>query len=294
MNWAEVPMISNPFAENLGRPPFIRLGIIGDPVDHSLSPVMHQAALNACGVEGEYLAIHVPPDELVPALENLKYRNFRGLNVTVPHKQSEKLIRAGDKTVRAIGAANTVLFGAPVSDFAFGIIHSSSVIGSEVHTTNTDAEGFYSPLNSLPVGRALLLGAGGAANSAAHALCSHGWALSVWNRTSDKAAELANRFAGEVRDEPDPAECSIVINATTLGLNVGEEPPLVWNHLERDATVYDLVYRRGATDFLAHALLEGASIIDGREMLVAQGALSFRWWLGLDPPIDVMRKAVGL
>lgn len=254
-----------------------RLGVIGDPVSHSLSPAMQVAALSASGTEGEYLAIQVPARELRQALEHLRGLGFLGLNVTLPLKQDELLLEIGDGTVRAVGAANTVKMDA-----------------GNMRSTNTDAAGFYEPIRDLAPGRALLLGAGGAARAVAFVLAQSGWEARIWNRTEAGAREIAEQFGGTATNEPNPADCSLVINATSLGLREHEMPPLLWEHLEPESTVYDLVYREGATDFLQAAAKRGARTIDGREMLVAQGAASFAWWLGAEPSLTAMREAVGL
>ena len=289
MNWAEVPM-----AANTGAPPFVRLGVIGHPVDHSLSPAMQQAALDHLGIPGEYLAIDVSEHELEPAIEHLKLCSLHGFNVTVPHKQHPHLLIYGDSIVQTIGAVNTVKF-VPVNPGVPAAMHfPQSAIQRQISAINTDAQGFFTPIRDLRKGRALVLGAGGAAAAVAFALFKYGWEFCIWNRSSQAANDLAQKYGAEVRDEPSPKGCSLIINATSLGMNADEEPPLLWVDLSFGTTVYDLVYRQGPTDFLSHALLEGAAVIDGREMLVGQGAVSLNWWLGVDPPIDVMRKAVGL
>lgn len=269
MRWDEIPPATEPSK--------IRLGVIGDPIEHSLSPKMHQAALDALGINADYYGIQVPPADLEPAIRHLAEVGFTGLNVTIPHKQDKFLLHSGDAIAKSIGAANTIRFQE-----------------GEIECTNTDAEGFFSPICSYPKGKALILGAGGAAAATANALDNNGWNFCVWSRTSEKARTLAEKYDAEVRFEPSPRGCSLVVNATPVGLIEGDEPPLIWKDLAEDAAVYDLVYRPGPTDFLAHALLHGARIIDGREMLVGQGAVSFKWWLKIEPPVEVMRKAVGL
>ncbi|MDQ2985457.1 MAG: shikimate dehydrogenase [Armatimonadota bacterium] len=277
MNWHEIVPELDPL-DPFGRTPIgLRFGVLGDPVEHSLSPRMQEAAFDALGIPAEYLAISVNEVEFDPCLTNLEMCGFAGVNITVPHKQHPTLLALGDAVVKQTGAANTVRF---------------TNEGTQV--INTDPPGFYAPIQTLPHGRALVLGAGGAAAAAIFALREKGWDVAVWNRTSSKAQSLAARWMCEHRDEPDPAGCSLVVNATSLGLHQGEEPPLEWRRLEAGTTIYDLAYRQGPTDFLSHALLEGVRTVDGREMLVAQGAVSFSWWTRRNPPVEVMRKAVGL
>ncbi|MEO7453252.1 MAG: shikimate dehydrogenase [Fimbriimonadales bacterium] len=258
-----------------GRP--FRLGIIGDPVEHSLSPKMQVAALTESGFDGEYIAIQVPNGELPDAIEHLRDLGFVGLNVTLPHKQHALLIEQGDATVRAVGAANSI-----------------KIEKGDVFATNTDAIGFFRPIQDLLPGKALVLGAGGAAAAVVYALSENDWDVQIWNRTAEKAEELARRVAGTVYPEPDPTGCTLVVNATSLGLHEGDRPQLIWENLEENATVYDLAYRQGTTDFLQIAAQRGNQTIDGKEMLVAQGAASFHWWTGRKPSIEVMREAIGL
>jgi shikimate dehydrogenase len=238
---------------------------------------MQVAALVEAGLEGEYIPIHVAKVELVEAVDHLRDLGFVGLNVTLPHKQHPLLLEHADSIVRAVGAANTMRFEK-----------------GKIFATNTDPVGFFRPIQDFPSGKALVLGAGGAAASVAYALTENDWDVVIWNRTPDKAEELASRFNASTISEPDPFERELVVNATSLGLHDGEQPPLVWENLAADATVYDLAYRQGPTDFLNAAMERGNKSIDGREMLVAQGAASFYWWTGQKPSIDVMREAIGL
>jgi shikimate dehydrogenase len=259
----------------------IRLGVVGDPVKHSLSPRMHSAALDALAIKGEYLPIHVPAGELDDAVAHLIACGFRGINVTLPHKaEAADIGIPDDEIVTEIRVANCLAFG------------------EEVHARNTDVPGFLAPLDGVPAGEALVLGAGGAAAAAAYALLRSGWSVSIWSRTQERAYDLAEALEQygdcDARDLPSPSGCSLVVNATPLGLNRGEMPPLDWDALKPNAIVYDLAYRDVPTDLLMEASRKGNRTVDGREMLVEQGALSLEWWLEVRAPRDAMRQAVGL
>lgn len=259
----------------------VRLAVVGDPVAHSLSPRMHAAALDALAIKGEYLPIHVPAGEFDDAVAHLIACGFRGINVTLPHKgEAADIGIPDDEVVSEIHVANCLLFG------------------DEIRTRNTDVPGFLAPLDGVPAGEALILGAGGAAAAAAYALLRSGWSVSIWSRTQERAYDLVEALAQygdcDARGVPSPAGCSLVVNATPLGLSPGEMPPLDWDALKSDAIVYDLAYRDGPTDLLVEASRRRNRTVDGREMLVEQGALSLDWWLEVRAARDAMRAAVGL
>lgn len=259
----------------------LRLAVVGDPVEHSLSPAMHSAALRALAIKGEYLAIHVPEGEFDDAVAHLIACGFRGINVTLPHKAAAAEIGIpDDEFVSEIHVANCLSFG------------------EEVLAKNTDVPGFLAPLDGVPAGTALVLGTGGGAAAAAYALLRSGWSVALWGRSEKRACELAEVLSDfgkcEARETPSARGCILVVNATPLGLLPGEMPPLEWDTLEAGAIVYDLAYRSEPTDLLVAASKRGNRTVDGREMLVEQGALSLEWWLSLRAPREVMRAAVGL
>ena len=242
---------------------------------------MHSAALQALAITGEYLAVSVPKGELDDAVAHLIACEFRGINVTLPHKAAAADVATPDDDfVVQIQVANCLSFT------------------DEVRARNTDVPGFLAPLEGVPAGKALVLGAGGAAAAAAYALLRSRWDVSLWSRTSKRAhalSEALQRFGNcDAREAPSPAGCSLVVNATPLGLSPGEAPPLDWAALEPNAIVYDLAYRAEPTDLLVEAARRGNRAIDGREMLVEQGALSLEWWLDVRAPRQAMRAAVGL
>jgi shikimate dehydrogenase len=258
-----------------------RLAVLGYPIGFSRSPAIHNAAFAALGMEGEwsYEAIEVSPADFVKRVQAMRAEGFVGANVTVPHKGAALLVsdrRSG--VAREIGAANTLVFEE-----------------EEIRADNTDAQGLMESLPDSPAGRrALVLGAGGAARAVVWALTRAGTEVSVWNRTPDRAAQICAELGGEVVTEPTAGDYELIVNSTSVGLS-GEDPfdelPLTRDWFGFSQTVVDLVYGHGDSKLLAVAGEAGASIVDGLEVLVHQGAAAFRIWTGVDPPIDVMREA---
>lgn len=265
----------------------VRLALLGDPVEHSLSPVMQNAALRAMGLNATYSAFRVPADEFPACVEYLFRCGFLGVNVTSPHKRAAAILgRSQDSATRMIQAANVLRFE------VWGIA-----------SRNTDVPGFLKPISHLSPGKALILGAGDAGAASAYALLRSGWRVRLYNRTGERAKNLAWKLGmwGDILalQEPDPRGCDLVVNATSLGRgasadNLASPVPLVWENLKPSAVVYDMVYGWDLTAFLRKAEFMGNPVIDGREMLVEQGALSLEWWLGRPAPREVMREAIGL
>jgi shikimate dehydrogenase len=267
-----------------------RLGVLGWPVAHSRSPAIHNAALAHLGMEQwRYQLLPVPPELFEETTRALAGSGFVGANVTIPHKEAALgLADEASESARAIGAANTLSLG------------DDGAIVAE----NTDAPGLIAALERSPRGlRAMVLGAGGSARAAAWALREAGAGeVMLWNRTPERAEALARQLDVRAVRAPEPAD--LLLNCTSVGL----EPP---DGLERSATehqalnqlglsfdqvgeysyVVDLVYRAGPTPLLAAAEAQGVRTLDGLEVLVAQGALSFELWTGQGAPVDVMRAA---
>ena len=250
-----------------------RFGVLGWPVAHSRSPRMMAAA----GLT--YQLLPVPPDLLAETVRALPGAGFRGANVTIPHKEAA-LALADDASAdaRAIGAANTLTF-AP---------------DGAIRADNTDAPGLLAALGDRPRTSALVLGAGGSARAAAHALRGAGARVAVWNRTPERARRLADELG--VQATAHAASADVLVNCTSVGL---VDPSATFNHLPLApddlttyATVVDLVYRPGGTALLAAAARRGVATVDGLEVLVQQGALSLRLWTGRQAPVAAMRSAV--
>jgi shikimate dehydrogenase len=257
----------------------IYLGVCGWPVAHSRSPQMHNAALAAAGLhDWRYLRLPLPPDLFAETVRALPAAGFRGVNVTIPHKHAALAVAdwASD-AAREIGAANTLLFenGGIVAD-------------------NTDAPGLLAALPEPPAGRtALVLGAGGAGRAAAWALVRAGADVTIWNRTVGRARALAETVGARAVEVPEPAE--ILVNCTSVGLDDPEATfkalPIEADELGAGSLVVDMVYRAGGTRLLEAARTRGAHVVDGLEILVAQGAASFERWTGMEAPREAMRAA---
>jgi shikimate dehydrogenase len=258
----------------------IYLGVCGWPVAHSRSPQMHNAALAAAGLDGwRYLRLPLPPDLFAETVRALPAAGFRGVNVTIPHKEAALAVAdRASEAARAIGAANTLTF----EDGA-------------IWADNTDAPGLLAALPEPVGGRtALVLGAGGAGRAAAWALKEAGAAVAVWNRTPARAEALAAEIG--VRAVTTLEGADILVNCTSVGLHDPDATfktlPLRADDLSAGSLVVDMVYRDGGTRLLEAARTRGARVVDGLEILVAQGAASFERWTGLAAPRQAMREAV--
>ena len=258
----------------------MRLAVLGHPVGHSRSPAMQNAALAELGLAGEwtYEAIEAAPDVFEARVRAMRDEGFAGANVTVPHKGAAlALADTLSETAREIGAANTLVFA-----------------DEEIRAENTDADGLLNALPSSPQGQlALVLGAGGAARAVVWALLRQGAEVAVWNRTELRSQHLCEELGGSPIAEPDQSDFDLIVNSTAVGLG-GEDPfeqlPLSPKFVPAQ-TVVDMVYGGEPTALLRAAEESGASVVDGIEILVQQGALSLRIWTGLDAPLDVMRAA---
>jgi shikimate dehydrogenase len=270
-----------------------RLGVLGWPVAHSRSPAMHNAALAALGMsDWHYQRLPVPPHLFAQTTRALGGAGFFGANVTIPHKHAAlELADEASAAARAIGAANTLTF------------RSDGTIAAE----NTDAPGLIEALGSSPRGmRALVLGAGGSARAVVWALLAEGASeVSIWNRTSARAEALANDLGARAVARPVPAD--LLVNCTSVGLEgrsgvSGVERSatedcalnqlgLTGDQLGEYSNVIDLVYHAQSTALLAAAVARGARTIDGLQVLVAQGALSFELWTGREAPRELMARA---
>jgi shikimate dehydrogenase len=258
-----------------------RLAVLGHPVGHSRSPAIHNAALAALGMgeEWSYEAIDVTPDAFEERVRAMPAEGFAGANVTVPHKGAAlALADELSETAREIGAGNTLVFA-----------------GEEIRAENTDAAGLLNALPASPAGkRALVLGAGGAARAVVWALLREGAEVAVWNRTELRSRHLCEELGGSPVSDPDQATYELIVNSTAVGLR-GEDPfaelPLDPAGLAPDQTVVDMVYGQKPSALLRAAEAAGASVVDGLEILVQQGALSLEIWTGSKPPLNVMRDA---
>jgi shikimate dehydrogenase len=242
---------------------------------------MHSAALAELGLgdEWSYEALDVAPDTFEARVQAMPAEGFAGANVTVPHKGAALAVADElSETAREIGAANTLVFGE-----------------GEIRAENTDADGLLRALPGSPVGkRALILGAGGAGRAIVWALLRGGAEVAVWNRTPLRSQHLCEELGGEAVQEPDQQTYDLIVNSTAVGMR-GEDPfaelPLVAGGFGSDQIVVDMVYGGGQTALLRSAEAAGATVVDGIEILVQQGALSLEIWTGRPAPLDTMRAA---
>ena len=262
--------------------PATRLGVVGWPVAHSRSPAIQNAALPAVGLTGwRYQLLPIPPELFAETVRALPEAGFRGVNVTIPHKQTAlALATAPTPRARGIGAANTLLFeadGAVVAD-------------------NTDAPGLIAALPFAAAGRsALVLGAGGSARAVVWALLDAGASeVRIWNRTPARARALSCEIGGVSVDEAEPAD--LLIHCTASGLAAGQDAfetlPIAADDVANFECVVDLVYGDAETPLVRAARARGVAGVGGRELLVRQGALSFELFTGRPAPAELMRRAV--
>jgi shikimate dehydrogenase len=266
------------------------IALLGDPVSHSLSPAMHNAAMHAARLDGVYVALRVPAGEVAGVLRGLAHAGGAG-NVTVPHK--EEAARAADRLTEAAEAT--------------GACNCFWLEGGEVWGDNTDVEGVTAAMRTLmgrsvAGARVLVAGAGGGARAVVCALARHhAGEVVVVNRTPHRAAELAHRFGTEhtrvtvVRaiDEVGSGGFDLAVNATSLGLREDDPLPLDPDRLPPVEAALDLVYRAGGETPWVRAMRQRQiAAADGSEMLLMQGAAAFRRWWGIDPSLEVMRQAL--
>lgn len=269
-------------------------GLIGNPVEHSMSPAMHNAAFKNSGMDYVYLPFKVEKEQLGRAIEGVRALNIRGVNVTIPHKVSViPLIDELDQLAKRIGAVNT-------------IINNDGILKGY----NTDAQGFLKAILEQgipPEGkRVVILGAGGASRAISFILAERGANLVILNRQLEidwavklassisqafgrevKALELNGQNLAEVLRKSD-----ILVNATSVGMSPHtDETPVPAKMLKDNLVVFDIVYNPVKTRLLAEAEAAGAKAISGLEMLVWQGALAFEMWTGLKAPLEIMRMA---
>jgi shikimate dehydrogenase len=266
------------------------VGIIGDPVAHSRSPAMHNAAFRALGLDWIYVPFHVHPAGVRDAIRAVRALRLAGLNVTVPHKEAVlgHLDSLSD-AAQQIGAVNT-------------IVNRDGTL----HGENTDRIGFIRALRHTGAAvrnrHAIVIGAGGSACAVLAGLAEAGAArVTLANRTVARARALMRRFADVIpttatglealTDRARLADAAVVINATSVGLSGGPFPSLAYPATPPECLFFDLLYGRD-TEFLRRAKRARRPVLDGSEMLVQQGACAFGLWTGRRAPLAVMREAL--
>lgn len=270
------------------------VGVFGHPVAENPTIVMQEAAFQALDLNWRYLTIEVYPQDLAAAFQGLRAMNFRGINLTIPHKvEVLKYLDEVAPDAKLMGAVNTVRRD-----------------GSKLIGENTDGKGFLRSLREDagvdPAGkRVVVLGAGGAARAMTVELALAGAAhLTIVNRSAERGQALVKLLNEQTPVKADfvlwnqpyaiPADTDIVANATSIGLfpHVDDQPELVFDTLTARMIVCDVIPNPPNTPFLREAAARGAKTLDGLGMLVYQGAIGFKMWTGLDAPVAVMRQAL--
>ncbi len=258
--------------------------IIGDPVEHSLSPQMHNGGYEALGIDNEFvfIAAKVKEENLSDFVKGARAMGMRGITCTIPHKtQILKYLDEIDDTAKKIGAVNTV-------------VNTDGVLKGY----NTDWIGVVEVLEkttSLKGKKVALLGAGGAARAAAYGVTQRGAELAVFNRSVEKGLELAREFGGKyysLESVQEVKNMDIIFNATSLGLEDKNETPIDKKFITEKHIVFDAIYIPYETRLLREAKEKGAKIIHGTEMLLYQGLEQFRLYTGRQAPEEEMRKVL--
>jgi shikimate dehydrogenase len=291
-------------ADTFGVPPIDGatrlLGVFGHPVEHSLSPAMHNAAIAALSLHYVYIPFPVPPDAIGSAIRSLTALQIIGVNLTIPHKESVlPYLDTLSEEAQAVGAVNTVLQE-----------------NGRLHGFNTDGDGFAAPLRqrgfALSERRAVVLGAGGAARSVVYRLVREGAEVVLVNRTIGRAERLREQINHALRRKNTVgritcmavenidgvrnalASAHLLVNTTPVGMypHTDALPSLPPHALHPELLVYELIYNPVETRLLAEARAVRAGTLNGVQMLVQQGAAAFRLWTQTDPPTEVMEQAV--
>jgi shikimate dehydrogenase len=280
-----------------GENPPLRLAVLGDPVAHSASPPMHNAALAACGIDARYCRLHVQADELEEALELLWEKGFIGVNCTIPHKLNALAdMDEVDEDANRAGGVNTIVVGAG------GHLKGSSTDGAGL--VRALKEQFNVEVQDL---RVLVLGAGGGAGRAVAKQCAFSGArrLILINRSPEKLQPLHDTIIESYPrerlficpwEEPTLAaaldHADLVVNCSSVGMKPGDPSPIPAALLSRGHLLYDTIYTAERTPLMLAADQAGARSANGLSMLLHQGALSFEKWFDRPAPVDVMRQAL--
>ncbi len=267
------------------------LGVFGHPISHSLSPIIHNAAIEALSVDYIYVPFHVLPERLDDAVRGIRSLQILGVNITIPHKERViEYLDEVDEAARAIGSVNTII---NEDDRLKGF--------------STDGPGFLRSVEAewgkVDGCRVLILGAGGSARAVAFALAEIGCEIVIANRTYSRAQELAESLKSTSKNvSAIPLEreaiaeaigfADLLVNTTSVGMHPDSDAiPIPSDLIHSGLLVYDLIYNPPRTKLIQEAVARGAKAINGLKMLVYQGALSFEMWTGIKPPVDVMEHA---
>jgi 3-dehydroquinate dehydratase / shikimate dehydrogenase len=272
-------------------------GVIADPIGHSLSPLVHNTALRAAGIDAVYVPFRVPAEHLDQFLDNTKQWGIRGLSVTIPHKEAVlKRLTKFDSAVKGIGAANTMVFeGNDVIGFNTDFRAAIDSVARGVHAVQKGEADQLPPDDGLQGKIALILGAGGAARAMAYGLKRHGANAVVCSRTLKRAQQLAHAIGCDCIDWSNRHGISpdIVINCTPIGMHPNvDETPYDRGRLRAGMVVFDMVYNPENTLLIKEARAQGCQVVTGVEMFVRQAILQFKLFTGLDAPWELMRDTL--
>ena len=262
--------------------------VIGDPINHSLSPNIHSAAFRELNLDSSYIGYRIPKGELESGVEGLKKIKISGFNVTIPHKvEMMKYLDKMDESCSIIGAVNTV-------------VNNEGVLKGY----NTDMDGFLEPLKkrniSIQDKKILLIGAGGAARAIIAGMSKEkAERVDIANRTiknAEKLSEFATRIelstnVKKIEEIKNLQNYDIIINSTSLGLK-NELSPISFEQINQDSVIYDIVYSPMNTDFIKKAKDKKLEVIYGYEMLLGQATRAFEIWHGMKAPYNAMKKAL--
>ena len=287
------------------------LGVIGDPIEHTFSPAMHNAGLNELGLNYIYLPFHVKEDMLGECIQGAKAMGIKGLNVTIPHKSNViKHLDDIDSVASMIGAVNTIQF---IYDEDNESSNQDNGINVRTKGFNTDGYGCVRAIEektSIKDKKVSITGAGGAARAVAFQIANSGIdELSILNRNLSKAQSLANDLKTNLESigidisinaydleelKRELSDSDIFIDTTPIGMypNVDDKPVASADMLHEDLLVNDIVYTPMKTSLIREAELANAEVVYGYKMLLYQGIRSFEIWLGREAPVEVMEKAL--
>jgi len=271
--------------ENLPGPDTRIAAVIGDPVSHSLSPRLHNAAFAALELDWMYVACHVPEGQGANAVEDMRTLGFKGLSVTMPHKAAvASAVDSLSATAAKLGVVNCVR------------VEDDRLIGE-----NTDGIGL---LNSIRAQmevevedlRVVIVGAGGAARSVALTMVENGSTVGIYNRTDSSAVQVVEIVGGtsSVVQQNAIRDAELIINATPLGMVANDPMPFDVDLLRDGQRVVDLIYKPAKTTLLKEAEARGLQTLNGLGMLLYQAGEQFRLWTGQQPPIKAMAESVGM
>lgn len=273
-------------------------GVVGDPIAHSHSPLVHNAALAAAGLNMVYLPFRVPRPDLSAFLETAPRWGLRGLSVTIPHKESVlRILDRVDGAVRGVGAANTVVWDADGKRIGYNTDYRAAMDSLESALVEEKPPGAESALQGR---KALVLGAGGAARAIAHGLHRRQAQVTICGRTKERAEQLAAKIGCRAADwdKRNSQSPDVLVNCTPVGMHPNvDESPFDKSRLRASMVVFDTVYNPENTLLIKDARQAGATVVTGIEMFVRQAALQFQLFTGQEAPQalmrDVLKRAIG-